>query len=53
MLWIPVGRLEGTLGVDFAGVVVQLGEGVKASPLRNLPLLVMPRSFSERVLAIA
>ena len=49
---IPVGRLEGTLGVDFAGVVVQLGAGVKASPLRILPLLVMPRVFSERLLAI-
>ena len=45
------GRLEGTLGVDFAGVVVKLGAGVKRLKLGDRVWGVTKGAYAEFILA--
>ena len=47
-----VGRLEGTLGVDFAGTVVEIGPGVKRLKVGDLVWGVTKGAYAEYVIAV-
>jgi D-arabinose 1-dehydrogenase-like Zn-dependent alcohol dehydrogenase len=47
-----VGRLEGTLGVDFAGTVVEIGSGVKRLKVGDSVWGVTKGAYAEYVIAV-